>query len=77
MDTTPLKTVILSAPQGWGKTHKAHALQQEFGCTSVIEEWEPQQALQPNALHLTSLHPSEMPGIEGLPCRLVTRGWKS
>lgn len=69
-----LNTVILSAPQGWGKSLKAPALMQEFGCTRVVDDWFKGDAIQPGALHLTHMHGSALPDIPPN-VRLVTRGW--
>ena len=68
------KTVILSAPQAWGKTRNQQALQQEFGCTSTVDEWSPGQPLHPGALHLTNTHPSQIFALGR--AKLVSRGWQ-
>lgn len=52
--------VIFSAPQGWGKSRNAQALMQEFGCTSVVENWWPGQPVKHCALHLTHAPRSEL-----------------
>ncbi len=48
------KTVILSGPQGCGKSLAAAGLSADLGCTHVVDEWTPGQALQPGALHVTN-----------------------
>lgn len=51
---TPLKTAILSLPQGMGKTTMAHQVARWLGCTAIVDEWNPGLAVLPGALHLTS-----------------------
>lgn len=68
--------VIFSAPQGWGKTKKAWALMAEFGCSSVVEEWQPGQAVQAGMLHLTNAPPDQVtlpPGCND--AVVIARGW--
>lgn len=48
-----MSTVILTGPQGCGKTRHAPALMQHLGCAKVVDEWWPGQRLVPGALHLT------------------------
>jgi hypothetical protein len=71
--SSPSKAVILSAPQGWGKTLKAEALRRKHGCASIVDEWHPHQALRPGALHLTHAHPSQIPSMAG--SAIVSHGW--
>ncbi len=52
--------VIVSAPQGAGKSLAAEALVARFGCTSIVDEWDGRGELPPGALALTSLTPKEM-----------------
>jgi len=75
------RTVILSAPQGWGKTRFAAQHMREFGCSSIVDGWDPfpsralyakkvtSAQLVPGGLHLTHIHPEEikrrLPGIAG------------
>lgn len=83
-----MKAIILSAPPGWGKTRNAEALRREFGCTRVVDGWNPRSdAVIPGALHLTNVHltnvhPADMRladtlalGLKGN-VHLVVRGWK-
>lgn len=52
-------TVVLSGPQGCGKTRHAAELMRLLGCDRVIDEWWPGQPLVPGALHLTHAQFSE------------------
>lgn len=70
---SPLKTVIFSAPQGWGKSVRAKALLDEFGCSAVIEEWQPGDIVHPGMLHLTNAAPDQI--AARLHCEVVSRGW--
>lgn len=56
-----MKTVILYAPQGWGKSTHAELFRLAFGCESVVDEYAPQDPLTPGALHLTNCVPTESP----------------
>lgn len=67
--------IILSAPQGWGKTRQADQLQAEFNCRHVVDEWHPCMGLRPGALHLTSMHPGDIEDF-GIPAEDIhRRGW--
>jgi hypothetical protein len=67
--------VVLSAPQGWGKTRHASALMAEHRCHTVVDGWTPRiEPIKPGALHLTNVHPGEIPAMPGV--RVVSRGWK-
>lgn len=70
-----MKTIILTAPQGWGKTRNAETLRQEFQCTQVVEEWRPGHCTVEGALHLTNVPPSEIDPGYLLTADLVARGW--
>lgn len=73
MADTP-KTVILSAPQGWGKTTNAAGLQAEFGCTSIVDGWSSNDCITKGALHLTNQPPHELKAIaRRVP--VIVRGW--
>lgn len=48
-----MPTVIVHGPQGSGKTTSGEQLAEMFGCTEVVDEWMPQDALKTGALHLT------------------------
>ncbi|MDO8777056.1 MAG: hypothetical protein Q7K57_51780 [Burkholderiaceae bacterium] len=73
--TPLLKTVILTAPQGWGKTRNAEALQKEFGCRAVVDEWNHSQPLTSGALHLTNESPHSFRNNKPEIFQLVSRGW--
>lgn len=64
---------ILTAPQGWGKTRHAQQWKAQHGCTSVVDDWFPGQALKAGALHLTNAHPNELTHMR---CKVVALGWK-
>lgn len=51
----PLKTAILSLPQGFGKSTVAHDLARWLGCTTIVEEWSPAKPVVVGALHLTNV----------------------
>ena len=70
-----MKTIILTAPPGWGKTRNAEALRQEFGCRLVVDGWKPTHATVEGALHLTNVHPQQIPSGYLLTAELVSRGW--
>lgn len=53
--SSSLKTAILQLPQGMGKSTMAPKLAKWLGCTTVVDEWFPGQAITPGALHLTSM----------------------
>lgn len=77
------RTVILSAPQGWGKTRNAETLRQEQGCSRVVDSWNPNSdPVTPGALHLTNMHPADWQlaatlalGLKGT-IELVVHGWE-
>lgn len=55
-----MKTVIVAAPQGAGKTLAAPLLLQQLGLSRVVDDWWPgEQPLQPDALHLSHMHPDD------------------
>ncbi|OGO99927.1 MAG: hypothetical protein A2Z93_14395 [Curvibacter sp. GWA2_64_110] len=68
-------TIILSAPQGWGKTRQKAALQVEFKCRHVIDDWHPSLGTCPGALHLTSMHPGDLEDFGIAPEDIHRRGW--
>lgn len=70
-----MKTIILTAPPGWGKTRNAQALCAEFGCNQVVDDWVYGTRPTPGALHLTNLHPSEFRNNKPEVATLVSRGW--
>lgn len=50
----PLKTAILSLPQGIGKSLIADQLAQALGCSGVVDEWSLERFITVGALHLTN-----------------------
>ena len=70
-----LKTIILTAPQGWGKTQKAKALCHEFGCILVVDDWHHGMSLKRGALHLTNEPPNTFRNNKPELYKLVQRGW--
>lgn len=55
-----MKTVIVAAPQGAGKSRAAPLLLEQLGLSRVVDDWWPSEAaLQPDALHLTNAHPDD------------------
>ena len=72
-----MKTIILTAPQGWGKSRNAEALRQEHGCTSIVDDWFPPMAITLGALHLTNVQPEHINPPYMLHADLVSRGWVS
>ena len=55
------KTVILSAPAGWGKTRLAQVLRKGFGCRRIVDEWALDMPISPGALHLTNCDVTKLP----------------
>jgi hypothetical protein len=55
------KTVILSAPSGWGKTRLEQVLRKGFGCQRVVDEWAPDMPITAGALHLTNCDLNKLP----------------
>lgn len=51
---TSAPTVILSAPQGTGKTTQALRIASALGCTQIVEEWNGSDPLPDGALALTN-----------------------
>jgi hypothetical protein len=68
----PLKTAILSLPQGAGKSTIACELARWLGCSWVADEWNSSLPLRMGALHLTSGSPDrpadepDRAGVEGI-----------
>jgi hypothetical protein len=56
----PLKTAILSMPQGSGKTRICEQLAARLGCATVIDEWHPRWPMREGALHLTNVPAEEV-----------------
>lgn len=47
------RTVIVTGPQGCGKTRHAARLAEALGCDGVVDDWWPGVPLQAGKLHLT------------------------
>lgn len=73
MADTP-KTVIFTAPQGWGKTTNAAGLQAEFGCNQVVDGWCATDDITTGALHLTNQPPRELQAAARR-VTVIVRGW--
>ncbi|EJL77338.1 hypothetical protein PMI15_04660 [Polaromonas sp. CF318] len=71
------KTIIFSAPQGWGKTRNKAKLRAEFGCKQVIDGWSLDDPIQKNGLHLTNVPPGQFRNNKPELYTLVSRGWPS
>lgn len=68
-----MSTVVFSAPQGWGKTRNAQQLRREFGCSKVVDGWDPwSDPITRGALHLTNVHADHIALPRGI--RVVSRG---
>lgn len=70
-----MKTVILTAPPGWGKTRTASRLRTTLGCTVVVDDWRPSQSLTPGALHLTNVPPEQLSHTLRKQASVVSHGW--
>lgn len=71
-----LKSIIFTAPQGWGKTHHAGKLKAALGCRSVVDEWHPGQPVTDGALHLTNVPLGPVPEVRGdVDCTVINIGW--
>jgi len=66
------QTVIFSAPQGWGKSADAKALLEKFGCSAVIDDWQPGAPIYLGMLHLTHAAPDQIAAPSG--CMVVLYG---
>lgn len=73
-----VKSVVFSAPHGWGKTRNKAALQNALGCVGVVDDWRPGMRGEPGALHLTTATPDDLtrwPGSTDQNVVIVTSGW--
>lgn len=52
-ESPEVQTVVLSGPQGCGKTLRASELAARFGCRQIVDGWWPGMRTVPGALHLT------------------------
>lgn len=68
-------TIILSTPLDWGNSQRKAALQVEFNCRHVINDWHPSLGTCPGALHLTSMHPGDLEDFGIAPEDIHRRGW--
>lgn len=50
--------IIVTGPQGCGKTRNAARLQDRYGCSEIVDDWTPGDPVHPHVLHLTN-HPIE------------------
>ena len=77
MQNSPIfKTVILSAPCGWGKSHHEEALLKMFGLTEIVDMWSDSQEITVGALHLTNVPPTYLDCVPK-DVTLVFVGWHS
>lgn len=59
-----MNTVIVTGPQGCGKTSASGQLAQRYGCKSIVDEWYSGMPIVPGALHLTcDPAPAAPPGV--------------
>lgn len=68
-------TIILSTPLDWGNPQRKAALQVEFNCRHVINDWHPRLGTCPGALHITSMHPGDLEDFGIAPEDIHRRGW--
>lgn len=70
--------VILSAPQGWGKTRHAVALCRELGKANAVDLEPDTLRLYPDVLYLTNLPPGagELQRWVNRGVTLIYRGWQ-
>lgn len=54
MNVINKRIVIVSGPQGCGKTRFAEQLSDVFGCERIVDEWDGESELQPGDLALTN-----------------------
>lgn len=70
-----MKTIVFTAPQGWGKTITATELAKQHGCAMIVDEFNPDNDLLiPGALHMTNVPPDEI-DLPGCEYSLVQQGW--
>ena len=48
-------TIIVCMPAGKGKTAIAKQMMMQFGCTAIVDEWNPGMTLVPGAVHLSNV----------------------
>ncbi len=56
-----MKSVLITGPEGCGKTLHAEALRQHFGCATILDNWTPKDGIVPDALLLTRAVPGGAP----------------
>ena len=49
-----MPTIIVSGPQGCGKTTVSASLARRLGCTEIVDDWDGRSRLPVNSLALTS-----------------------
>ena len=54
------RIVILSAPQGTGKTTHARELARVYGCSMIVDDYDGSQQLYPGTLALTHHDPDDI-----------------
>ena len=55
------KTLIVTGPQGCGKTRLAGEIAAHFGLSSIVDEWDGRAALPTGALVLTNIPKDQLP----------------
>lgn len=56
-----MKSVLITGPEGCGKTLHAEALRQHFNCATIVDDWTPKDGIVPGALLLTRATPGGAP----------------
>jgi tRNA A37 N6-isopentenylltransferase MiaA len=54
-----MKTVIVYGPAACGKTRNKYEIAKHFGCDTVVDEWSEDRPMIQDALHLTTMKPTE------------------
>jgi len=61
MNVRKKRIVIVSGPQGCGKTQVAEGLREVFDCERVVDEWNGKTELQPGDVAVTNLRNFDVP----------------
>ena len=56
-----MKSVLITGPEGCGKTLHAEALRQHFGCVGIVDDWAPKDGIVEGSLLLTRMKPGGPP----------------
>ena len=56
-DTKNGTTLVIHGPMACGNTRNAERLAKKYNCASIVDDWNFQQPLKDNALHLTNETP--------------------